>query len=153
MSTDHTPPRTIVYYRRDGIVVTSRFFSAGGYRYEIAHLRNLMQARGSIHIGAVVGVVITVAEAALVIPLLSVSLSPLAVGIAVVALLVPGVAAFFCARRWPPENELLALYCGQPVVLFASNDRLEFGQVARATQRAIEAAQDNARRSAPSSPG
>jgi hypothetical protein len=129
-----------VFYHHRGIVVTSRCFSNGRLRYDVAELTDVMRARGATHPGAVVGLVIAVGEAALLMPLVGVLHAPFAWGLAIVALLVPCGVAVVCARRWPPRNELMALYRGQRVTLMATTDEREFGQVARATQRAIEAA-------------
>jgi hypothetical protein len=127
------------YYHRHGIVVTDRFFSAGDYRYEIADLTELMQARGSLHPGAMVGMVIAVAEAALIGPFVAILTAPVAWVLGIAALLVPCGVGLVCARRWPPHFELLARYRGHPVTLFATRDEREFGQVARALRRAVEA--------------
>src|SRR6266545_2157453 len=55
----------------------------------------------------------------------------------------PGViVGMVCARRWPAQFELLARYRGRQIMLFATRDQYEFGQVARAVQRALEAADE-----------
>jgi hypothetical protein len=53
---------------------------------------------------------------------------------------VPCLVATFCAYRWPPRLHLFAEYRGSIVTLFSTRDEREFGQVARALQRAVEAA-------------
>jgi hypothetical protein len=131
---------TVVYYRQNGIVVTDRYFFAGGYRYEIAQLSGLMRTRGPVHPGGMVGLVIAVAEAAVVVPVVSVLRAPVAWMVGLAALLVPCLVGYVCARRWPPQYELLAHHRGREVTLFTTRDEREFGQVSRAVQRAVEAA-------------
>lgn len=47
--------------------------------------------------------------------------------------------AFVCLRIGPPaHHELVASYRGRRVVIFASDDEREFGQVCRGVQRAVE---------------
>jgi hypothetical protein len=49
------------------------------------------------------------------------------------------VCAFVCLRVGPPAHrELVATYRGRRVVVFASDDQREFGQVCRGIQRAME---------------
>jgi hypothetical protein len=134
----------VTYYRQNGIVVTSHYFSAGGYRYEIPQLSSLMQTRGSIHPGVMVGMVTTVTEAIVIVPLVSVFGAPVVWLLAVAALLVPCLVGYACQRRWPPQYELLATYRGRQVMLFTTRSEREFGQVARGLQRAMERAMEAA---------
>jgi hypothetical protein len=146
MTSDHVPPAshpgrpTIAYYRRNGVVVTNRYLTSGPYRYEIVELTDLRQARGGTHPGVMVGLVIAVAEAAFVAPFVGFFHRPVAWLGAVVALAIPCLVGFFCARRWPAQYELLADYRGRQIIVFATRDEREFGQVSRAIRRAIEAA-------------
>jgi len=49
------------------------------------------------------------------------------------------LCAFVCLRIGPPAHrELVATYRGRRVVVFASDDQQEFGQVCRGIQRAME---------------
>lgn len=146
MSADRVPPARsgtpgpqVVYFRRPGILVTNQQVAVGQFRYQVAQLADLMQARGSTHPGAMVGMVIAVAEAPLLALLLGVVRSPVAWLIAVPALLIPCLVGLVCVRRWPAQYELLARYRGGQVTLFTTRDEREFGQVARAVRRAIEA--------------
>jgi hypothetical protein len=134
-----TPGPQIVYFRRPGILVTSQQVSVGQYRYQVGQLADLMQARGATHPGAIVGLVIAVAEAPLVALLVGVVHTPAAWLLAVPALLIPCLVGFVCVRRWPAQYELLARYRGGQVILFSTRNEREFGQVARAVRRAIEA--------------
>ena len=133
------PSPAIVFYNHRDVVVTSRCFANGALRYDIADLDEFMHARGSTHPGTVIGLVIAAAEAALLIPLVGVLRAPVTWGLATVALLVPCVVAAVCARRWPPRQELVARYRGRRVTLLATTSEREFGQVARALRRAVEA--------------
>ncbi len=135
------PPRraTILYYRQHGVIVTGRHLTVDADRYDLTELGELMQARGSLHSGAVAGGVITVAEALLLVPLVSTLRTPVAWLLSFVALLIPCLVGLVCARRWPAQYELLAQYRGHQVTLFATRDEREFGQVARAVRRALEA--------------
>jgi hypothetical protein len=139
-SQDPRPGPTTRFYRDRDIEVTSRWFRAGGRQYEIAQLSNLTRARGSIHPGVMVGLVIAVGDAAVAVLVAGVGRSMLAVAIGLLSTLVPCAVAFYCARRWPPRHELGAEYRGSFVELFASRDEREFGQVSRALTRAVEAA-------------
>jgi hypothetical protein len=131
-----------LYYRHGEVAVTSRTFYRGVDRYPIADLSDLMRARGSIHPGVTFSIVIAVVQAPLVVLVAGLIHSPYAWAAAVVVLVVPFVVAAICARRWPPRQELLARYRGRDVRLFSSRDEREFGQVARAVGRAIEALPD-----------
>jgi hypothetical protein len=145
MTSDQVPPAplpgrpTIAYYHRNGVVVTNRYLTSGPYRYEIAELADLRQARGSTHPGVVVGLVIAVAEAVFVAPFVGIFHAPVAWLAAVVALAIPCLVGFFCARRWPAQYELLADHRGRQIVVFTTRDEREFGQVARSVRRAVEA--------------
>jgi hypothetical protein len=127
------------YYRQRDVTITSRYFEAGGHRYEIAELTELMRARGSMHPGALVGLVIAVVEAILITPVVGLLPGPRIWLLATAALLVPCLVGLVCVRRWPAQFDLLASYRGRLVTLFSSRDAREFGQVARAVQRAVEA--------------
>ncbi len=138
------PPgrRTILYYRNRGVIVTSRYLVVGAARYDLDELAELMRTRGSLHPGVIVGMVTAVAEAAIVAPLVGAGGAPEAWLLAGVALLIPCLVGLVCARRWPAQFELLARYRGRQIMLFATRDQYEFGQVARAVQRALEAADE-----------
>ncbi len=132
-----------VYYRQHGIVVTGGHFAAGGYRYEVPDLRDLMYSRGSAHPGVPVGMVIAVIDAVVAVPFVGAFGTPLVWALAIVALAVPCLVALVCSRRWPPRYELVARYRGHQVTLLATRDEREFGQVSRALRRAVEAAARN----------
>jgi hypothetical protein len=139
---DPAAPRlqpTVSYYRQRGVIVTNHYFCAGSYRYEVAHLSGLMRTRGSLHPGVIIGLVTAVAEAIVIVPLVSVVGAPVAWLLTFAALLVPCAVGYVCARRWPAQYELLATYRGREVTLFTTRDEREFGQVTRALQRAVEA--------------
>lgn len=139
-ATADLPPRPAIYYRQHGILVTSQHFAARGFRYDIAELTDLAQAKGSLHPGLAIGFVIAGAEAALTAPLASAFHSPIAWGVAIGALLIPCLVGIVCAWRWPPQRELRARYRGRQVALFSTRNELDFHQVVRALQRAVEAA-------------
>ena len=130
--------RTRVYYRYGTILVTNRHVQVGPNRYDVADLDWLMQARGSMHPGALVGGITSVVEAVLLVPLLTVFREPLLWPLAVVALLVPVAVGFACTRRWPAPYQLLARYHGQQILLYATRDQREFGQVSRSIMRAMD---------------
>jgi hypothetical protein len=140
------PPRRPVtlYYRRNGVQVTSRHLSVGGERYELAELTEITRTRGTVHPGVVVGLVTAGAEAVILAPLgqvMGMVGVPVAWLLAGIALLIPCVVGFVCARRWPAEYELIGWYRGHQLALFATRDEREFGQVTRALCRALEAYQ------------
>jgi hypothetical protein len=136
----------IRYYQHRDVTVTSQYVVAQGYRYETAGLGELMRTKGGPHPGLIVGMVIAVAEAGLLVPLVNVLRSPLAWLLAMSALLIPCAVGLICARRWPPQYELHARYRGRQVTVYACRNELEFGQVARAVQRAVERATEAASR-------
>jgi len=138
------PPRRpmTVYYYKNGVQVTSHYLSVGGDRYELAELTDITRTRGVVHPGVVVGLVTAGAEAVIIAPLVEVMGAvgaPAAWLLAAVALLVPCAVGIVCARRWPAEYELVGWYRGHQIALFATRDEREFGQVARALCRAVEA--------------
>jgi hypothetical protein len=130
---------TALYYRQHGVIVTGRHLAVDANRYDLTELGELMQARGSVHPGAIAGGVIAIAEALLLAPLVGALRAPVVWLLAFVALLIPCLVGLVCARRWPAQYELLAQYRGRQVTLFATRDEREFGQVARAVRRALEA--------------
>lgn len=136
MSADRIP--TILYYRQDDVIVTNRYLRIGPERYEVAELTGLLRTRGSMHPGTLVGLVISAAEALLIVPLVMMLRLPVLWPLAIVALLVPALVGFVCAQRWPAPHRLLAAYRGRWVVLFTSRDRDEFGRLSRAVHRATK---------------
>jgi hypothetical protein len=130
---------TILYYRQHGVIVSGRHLTVGADRYDLAELGELMQARGSLHPGAIVGGVIAVAELLLLAPLVGALRAPVVWLLALVALLVPCLVGLVCARRWPAQYVLVAHYRGRQITLFATRDEREFGRVTRAVRRALEA--------------
>jgi hypothetical protein len=134
MSADRIP--TILYYRQGEVTVTNRYVRVGSDRYEVEELRELLRTRGSMHPGAMVGLLISVAEALLIVPLVITLRVPVLWPLAIVALLVPSLVGLVCAQRWPAPYRLLAAYRGRWVIVFTSRDRDEFGRVSRAIGRA-----------------
>jgi Family of unknown function (DUF6232) len=130
---------TVAYYRRNGVEVTDVYLTVGDERYEISALAHPRRARGALHPGVTVGLVIAVAEAAFIAPFVTVTHTPIALFGALVALSIPCLVGIFCARRWPALFELVVDYRGREMVVYANRNETEFGQVARAVQRALEA--------------
>lgn len=138
------PPRRpmTIYYHKGGVQVTSRYLSVDGDRYELAELTDITRTRGAVHPGVVVGLVTAGAEAVIIAPLVEMMDAvgaPAVWLLATVALSVPCVVGFVCARRWPAEYELVCWYRGHQIAVFATRDEREFGQVTRALCRAVEA--------------
>ena len=134
---------TVEYYHHKGVRVTSRYLRVGPDLYELTELTDLMKSRGSVHPGAMVGVVISAAEGLVIVPMVGVLRTPVLWPLAVVALLVPCLIGLACARRWPAQYELVARYRGRQVTLFTTRDQYEFGQLCRAVTRAAEAHLEN----------
>jgi hypothetical protein len=130
---------TVLYYRHKGVLVTGRYLRIGPDQYDIAELAELMVARGGVHPGAMVGLVIAAVEGVLIFPMAGVLRVPALWPLALVALVVPCLVGLACARRWPAQYELVARYRGRQVTLFATRNRYEFGQLSRAIRRAMEA--------------
>jgi hypothetical protein len=130
-----------IFYRHAGTLVTSRFFIAGETRYRVGELTSVTRSQGSVHPGVKVGLAIVLAELIIMVPVLMMSQSFAGVAVMVPALAIPAFVSYFCAWRWPPALELAATYRGRAVILFATADEQEFGQVARALLRAIESLQ------------
>jgi hypothetical protein len=134
------PPRRSVtwYYRGPDIAVTNQYLLTEHDRYALVELEELGIVRGPMHPAVVISAVIAVAQTPVVIPVVAMVRSPLAFLCAAILLVVPCVVAIVSARRWPPRMELQARYRGRTLVLFASHDEREFGQVSRALRRAVE---------------
>jgi hypothetical protein len=134
------PRRSVVwYYRAAEVAVTNHYFHQGRDRYPIGELTDLGLSRGPAHPSVLISSVIAVAQAPIVVPVVAVLRSPVAFVMAAIVLVVPLCVAFVSAHRWPPRRQLLARYRGRDLTLFSSHDEREFGQVARALQRAVEA--------------
>jgi hypothetical protein len=133
------PRRTIRFYQHGDVAVTNYNFHRGGERYAIADLSDLRLARGALHPGVSISLVIALVQAPLAALVVAVVRTPLAYLLAVAALVIPGIVALVCARRFPPRQQVLARYRGAELTLFASSDEREFGQVVRAVRRALEA--------------
>jgi hypothetical protein len=130
-----------VFYRGPGAVITSdtitvaRSTSTSFALADLSDLHLVVQRAGAeprggraMGVSALVGGVVTVPVMGPVSPALTV---------AVVGALL--LCAFVCLRIDPPtHHELVGTYCGRRVVVFASDDRREFGQVCRGVQRAME---------------
>ncbi len=139
MSAESSRPADIVYYRRDGIVVTSQYFTAYNTRYHVRDLSLLTRSESSPHPGVRLGILAAVAGAIVAIPTLLMLHSLAGLAISVPVLLIPCLTSYVCAHRWPVEIELLARYRGRQIVLIATSDQRKFGQIARALMRAVEA--------------
>jgi Family of unknown function (DUF6232) len=132
------PSWTVRYYHDHEILVTRHYIQVGRNRYPAGELSDLRTASGPLHPGVTISLVIALVQAPLAVPVVAVVRSPLAYLLAVLALVVPGVVALVCARRFPPQQRLLAEYRGEQVILFGSHDEQRFGKVARAVLRAVE---------------
>jgi hypothetical protein len=129
-----------ILYASPSILVTSRWLSRHGQRYDVATLTDAMLVRGPLHAGVFVALFVSLAGALLFLPaaVLAGSVPVFAVGL--IAMFLPCPVAWLYVHRKPPQRELWAQYRGVAVCLFASRDEREFGQVSRAVQRAMEAA-------------
>ncbi|GAA3345767.1 hypothetical protein GCM10020358_54050 [Amorphoplanes nipponensis] len=130
-----------VFYRGPRALITSDTITVArstSISYVLADLIDLhlvVQRRGpeplgsrAMGVSALVGGIVTVPVMGPVSPPLTVAM--------VGALL---LCAFICLRIDPPaHHELVATYRGRRVVIFASDDPREFGQVCRGVQRAME---------------
>jgi len=127
-----------VLYDRHGTVVTDTTMVRGDLRFDIADIRVLGKTTGGLHPGVWAALAVAAGEVVVVGVAATATGSALAWVVAVVALAVPCGVAVHYAVRWPRELRLLADYRGTRVVLLCTRDRVEFGQVARAVQRAVE---------------
>jgi hypothetical protein len=139
--TDERPgqKRIVRLYQDDEVVVTSMWFvTAEGRRYPVAELDYLVEAKGEQHAGVLVSLITaaTTAVGVIATAALAESSTPLAVG--GLAVVVPAVAAMFCAYRWPPKNSLRANFRGAVVELYRGRDQSTFHKIARAVIRARE---------------
>ncbi len=139
MSVNHLRTGETLHYRRNGVVITSRYVAVGASRYNLSDLSDLSSARGSTHPGVLTGVFAAVGLLLVIIPMLIMHRFT-ALAVTVPMLLVAGLTSYVSARRWPAQREIIARYRGRLVTLFKTNDEQQFGQVARALQRAVEAA-------------
>jgi hypothetical protein len=129
----------IHYYRFDGTVVTSRYFANAAARYRIRDLTGFAQSQRPAESRTRVGLLTAAVECVILMPVLVILRPALGIPLVAAAMLVPVGAGYLHGRRRPPVLELIAYHRGQPVMLFASTNRQQFGQVARAVVRAIEA--------------
>jgi hypothetical protein len=136
----------ILHYRRDGIVVTNRYIAVGPARYDLNDLSHLSAAQGSNHPGVMAGVFAAAGLLLVIVPMLIMHRF-VALAVTVPLLLVAGLTSYVSARRWPAQREIIARYRGRPVTIFKTSDPRQFGQVARALQRAVEAARPYGRES------
>lgn len=130
-----------VYYKRDGIVVTSRYFGNNGIRYDIRELSDLARSQGLRHPGVMLGLATAGVELMIAVPLLVLTHQWAGLAIAMPTMLVACLASYYCAVRWPARRELLAQHRGREVTLLATTDEHKFGQVTRALVRAMEMAE------------
>ena len=132
--------RVPVYYDRNGITVTGHHLTVGTTRWPLAQLSHLARARPTTHPGVVAGVAALVVEPLVLAPLAGVVNIRILWLLLAVALVVPVLVGGGFGLLWPKRYELVARYQGSyQVILFATRDSDEFGQVARAVQRAIDA--------------
>lgn len=127
----------IIYYDWNGILVTSRHLQVGRYCYELAHLDQLMHAEAAGRSTAP-RLIMTFVAATIVIPAAGVLGPPQLLIVAIGAFVIAGLGLSIIACRRKRHHELFAIYDGRQVRLFSTDDRRIFGQVARATQRALE---------------
>src|SRR5947207_3176430 len=121
MSTDRgSTERTI--YSKGRVVVTDQYFYVAARRYRIADLGDVVRARGSVHVGVVVGLVIAVLDGVASVVIVVFTRSSAAIGLSVVSLITPILVAMYCHHRWPASFELRANYRGTPVALFRTRD-------------------------------
>ncbi len=139
MRANHYATGETLHYRHNGIVVTNRYFAVGAARYNLNELSDLGSARGSTHPGVMAGAFTATGVLLLIVPMLIMHRFA-ALAAAVPLLLLACLVSYVSARRWPAQREIIARYRGSLVTLFKSSDPTQFGQVARALQRAVEAA-------------
>jgi hypothetical protein len=142
VDTEPTPttPRTLLFYRQDGVVVTSRHFTIGGQHYELEHLTDLRLSKKRRHPGVTGGIVFALVDVAVLLPLAVVMEAPLVLALAAATCVLSVLVAVACATAGRPRRELVGRYQGGPVTLFSTRDQLEFGKVTRALMRAMETA-------------
>jgi hypothetical protein len=112
-----------------------------GRSYDLGALTNVWSARSAVGVGVKVWLATLAAEVVLVGPIASVAPSSLMVFWSFTGVLsvLPWLLAWLCMRHWPSRYELWARYGGRSVIMFSTTDERQFGQVARALRRAIEA--------------
>lgn len=127
------------FYRGSRARITTDYFEVRGLtvrRYALARLNSVRMARSASHetgerpvlgVSALVGGLLVVPVVGPVSRLLAV-------------LMVAGLVLQSLVLLWPRRVrwQLVAVYQGEPVVLFASTNRLEFDQVCRGLQRCLE---------------
>jgi Family of unknown function (DUF6232) len=140
MSAELSPRPEIYFYRHNGTTITSRYFTTPSGRYLIRDLKRFARSQREAESGLKVGLITAAVELVIVLPALTIVEPSVAFALIVPALVIPFLVAFAYGKRHPAEFELLALYRGYQVILFATSDQQQFGQVARALLRAAEAA-------------
>lgn len=137
-------PGVAMLYRRAGVFVTYEALVVGDRRYAIAGLSGLRVGRCSRSPVTVWGAVLAGALFAAVGVGVSLALRPgapssVTYAVLAVAVAVPALAVLYAGRRARRSHELWGEHHGRTVLLFASTDEREFGQVTRALMRAREA--------------
>lgn len=125
-------------YDRNGTVVTDSVIIHGDLRYEVANIRSLGRVTGSLHPGVWAALAVAAGDAVIVGVAAAATQSTMGWVIGAVALVVPCGVAVHYAVRWPREMRLLADYRGTWITVLRTRDKVEFGQVSRAVQRAFE---------------
>ena len=128
----------VVFYDRNGVVVTTNSITRGVHRYDVADIHSLGKSTGTLHPGVWAALAIGAGAAVVVIASATAIQTVTAWAVAIVALLIPWGVALSYALRWPRELRLLADYRNVRVTLLCTRDKQEFGQISRAVQRALE---------------
>ncbi len=131
-------------YRRAGVLVTHEVLIVGDRRYGIAGLSRLRVGRCSRNPvtpwGAVLaGAVFAAVGVGVSLGLRSGEPGSLTYAVLAVAMAVPVLVALYAGHRARRTHELWGEHHGRTVLLFASTEEREFGQVTRALMRAREA--------------
>jgi hypothetical protein len=126
----------------EGVLITDKWFCAGGVRFAIADLDSLWERNGHIQQARRAALEVIVAEALLVLAVVGIMTavrgpSTFLYGLAGLDLGLAFALASASALRWPRPLELWASYRGQHLRVYATTDPVEFGKVVRAAKRAV----------------
>jgi hypothetical protein len=132
-------PARRVYYQRNGVQITERWFLAGELSYPVAHLNRLRTSRGPLHpLVQTTAAIALVFTAAFVVSFQLVGHNPAAwFGLGVIAV-VPAVMAGIGARFQRRPYQIWADLHGETVLVFSTLDEKTYGHVCRALIRARE---------------
>ena len=133
-----TPPRSLlIYYDREGTIVSNEWVQACGHRYRLGELRHF-RVMHTQHSDLTIASTLVALAAILAIARVWDRLDPYGWIGALTTLAVPVGLAFIGVRLRRRSHVLIAEYRGHTTLILAERSLLRFNQVTRAIHRATE---------------